>query len=565
MKKKSIVFFITALFIITFSCSKFDDKLTDPNFPAPETADVDLYLNYVQLGFADIWGNAGQLDNLPGLNENGLELMRMEAMQSRTYLDAYSPTSVDNAWRDGYQKVFKNVNALIPIAKNSSRFLHIGMAEVLKAYTATILVDFFGDIPYAEANEGIENTNPKIDSGKDIYDSAFHLLDSAIANFNRVTTLTKLPTNDLFYPASTTATAKATSWRRAAKTIKLKLLNQVRLVDNTAKARIDALLADGELINTDAQAFVFRYSSKSLNPDSRNPKYSAYYTNNGATDYLGNGFMYIVYEEKGIDLDPRWRYYFYRQIGNTTTLPASTLECANSPAPPHYPAGVPYCVANFAGFYGRDHGNDRGIPPDGFQRTIWGLYPVGGKFDNDEKTKITGATDGAQGQGINPIWQPGFTDFVKAESALSQGTAGNPRTLLESGVRKSIATVVAFPATIGITIPTNRVPTTTTIQKYVDKVLALYDAAPASSDKLNVIMKEFYIALYGNGIEAYNNYRRTGMPRNLQPNLNPSPGPFLRSLIYPAVFANRNNLVTQKSTTNVKVFWDNNPDNLFVN
>jgi len=307
MKKSIILTFIITLFVGNFACNKFDDKLTDPNLPAPETADVDLYLNYVQLAFADLYTNAGQLDNLPGLNENGLELMRMEVMTSRTYLDAYSPTSVDNAWRDGYQKIFKNANALIPIAENSSRYIHIGMAQFIKAYTATILVDFFGDIPYSEANAGIENTNPKVDPGKDVYDSAFQLLDSAIANFNRVTTLTKIPTNDLFYVANAPVT-KAANWRRAAKTLKLKLLNQVRLVDNTAKAKIDALLTDGELISTDAQALVFRFSSKALNPNSRHPKFSAEYTNNGGTDYLGNYFMYVVYEEKGIDLDPRWRY-----------------------------------------------------------------------------------------------------------------------------------------------------------------------------------------------------------------------------------------------------------------
>ncbi len=124
---------------------------------------------------------------------------------------------------------------------------------------------------------------------------------------------------------------------------------------------------------------------------------------------------------------------------------------------------------------------------------------------------------------------------------------------------------MAFPATVGVTIPSSRVPDAAAIQAYVDKVLELYDAAATNADKLNVVMKEYYIALWGNGIEAYNNYRRTGMPSNLQPNLNPAPGPFLRSLFYPATFTERNSNVTQKSATNVKVFWDNNPDNLFVN
>ncbi|MEP6711597.1 MAG: SusD/RagB family nutrient-binding outer membrane lipoprotein [Ferruginibacter sp.] len=559
---KVLLIAIMGTLTIIAGCKKFDKMLTDPNSPAPETADVDLYLNTVQLGFADFYAAQGVE---PGLSQNGEDLTRMEYMASRTYKDLYNPESFDNAWRDAYQVVFKNANALITVAQKSDRHLHIGMAKVLKAYTAATLVDFFGDVPNSEANLGIENTNPKADPGKNVYDSVFALLDSAIASFNRVTTLTSRPTNDLFYTASS-ATAEAANWRRAAKTLKLKLYNQVRLVDNTVQPKITALLADGELITTDAQAFVFKYGSKAVNPNSRSPKFNNYYGSTGANGYLGNYFMYVVYAEKGLGLDPRWRYYFYRQIGNVTILPVSTLECLTSTAPAHYPADAPFCYANVAGFYGRDHGNDRGIPPDNFQRAIWGIYPAGGKFDNDEKARIKGdGTDGAQGQGILPLWQPAFTEFVKAEDALTLGTPGDAKTLLESAIRKSIATVVAYPGTVGISVPSTRVPTAAAIQAYVDKVLQLYNAAPADADKLNVIMKEYYIALWGNGIESYNNYRRTGMPRNMQPNLNPSPGAFLRSMFYPGSFANRNNTITQKTATNVKVFWDNNPDNLFVN
>jgi hypothetical protein len=557
---KTLLIITMGLLVLMPACKKFDKMLTDPNSPAPETADVDLYLNYVQLGFTEFYGST---DVEPGLSENGEELTRMEYMAARTYIDLYQPESFDGAWRDAYQKIFKNVNAMIPVAQRSGRHLHIGIANVLKAYVAATLVDFFGDVPYSEANLGIENTNPKPDPGKQVYDSVFALLDSAIASFNRVTAGTPLPTNDLFYGGA--AVAKATSWRRAAKTLKLKLYNQIRLVDNTVQAKINALLTNGELITTDAQALVFKYGSKALNPVSRHQKYSIYYTGTGANDYIGNHFMYTVYAEKGLGLDPRWRYYFYRQLGNVTLVPVTTLECLTSPTPPHYPAGVPFCYADIAGFYGRDHGNDRGIPPDGFQRTVWGVYPAGGRFDNDDRVRITGANDGAQGQGILPVWQPAFTEFVKAETAITLGTTGDPREFLESGVRKSIATVVAYPATVGITVPAARVPSVAAIQAYVDKVLQLYDAAATNADKLNVIMKEYYIALWGNGIESYNNYRRTGMPRNMQPNLNPTPGPFLRSMFYPGTFANRNSNVSQKTTTNVKVFWDNNPDNIYVN
>lgn len=561
MKNIKIILLMVLGIGIWASCKKFDNMLVDPSTPAPESANVDFYLNAAQLSLANFYANQS---TTPGLNENGQGLMRMEYAASRTYLDLFGATGQDGAWRSAYQGVFKSVDALNPIASKSNRHLHIGMGKVLKAYVTATLVDFFGDVPYTQANLGAENTAPKPDPGKQVYDSVFALLDSAISSFNKVASGTPLPTNDLFYGAVTGATAKATAWRRAAKTLKLKLYNQIRLVDNTVKAKIDALITDGELITTDAQAFVYRYGSKNQNPDSRHPEFGTYYTGTGANDYLGNHFMYVVYAEKGIGLDPRWRYYFYRQISTVTTVSPSILECVNSAPPPHYPATVPFCFAHTAGFYGRDHGNDQGIPPDNFLRTVWGVYPVGGKFDNNDYAGVK-ATDGGQGQGILPIGQPAFTDFVRAEAALMLGTAGTPRALLESGVRKSIATVMAFPATIGVTVPSLRVPTAAAIDAYVAEVLKRYDAATTTADQLDVIMKEYYIALWGNGIEAYNNYRRTGMPRNLQPNLSPTPGPFLRSLFYPATFTERNSNVTQKTTTNVKVFWDTNPDNLFVN
>jgi hypothetical protein len=78
---------------------------------------------------------------------------------------------------------------------------------------------------------------------------------------------------------------------------------------------------------------------------------------------------------------------------------------------------------------------------------------------------------------------------------------------------------------------------------------------------LNVIETEYYLAAWGNGVETYNNYRRTGCPNNLQPALSPNPGSFIRSFFYASVYANYNKNAVQKTTTNVKVFWDTNPDN----
>ncbi len=566
MKKHYYIIILTGLGALCYlqACKKFDNALIDPNSPAPESADVDLYLNAAQISFKNFYGSTGVE---PGLSENGEELTRMEYMASRRYIDLYTPESFNTVWNEAYRGVFQQVNTLIPLALTKNRPLHVGMACVLKAYTAATLVDFFGDVPYSEANLGLENTNPKADQGRAIYDNVFNLLDSAINNFNKVTSSTPLPINDLFY-SNATVTDKASSWRRAAKTLKLKLLLQTRLVDNTVKEKINALITDGELISTDAQAFTFKFGTKAINPNSRSDKFNTYYTSSGANDYIGNYFVYTVFSDKGDNVDPRWRFYFYRQIGNVTLVPVSSLSCQNETAPPHYlnavPA-VPFCYANVAGFYGRDHGDDQGIPPDGFQRLAWGVYPAGGKFDNSERVKV-GVNDGGQGAGVLPIWQPAFTDFARAEAALTLGTDGDAKLLLKSGIEKSMATVFGFGATINAPVDATRLQAAKdAVLPYLNIVLARYDAASTNADKLDIIMKEYYVALWGNGIESYNNYRRTGMPRGMQPNRNPAAGAFMRSMPYPGAYTNRNSDVVQKTTTNVKVFWDNNPDNIYVN
>ena len=100
----------------------------------------------------------------------------------------------------------------------------------------------------------------------------------------------------------------------------------------------------------------------------------------------------------------------------------------------------------------------------------------------------------------------------------------------------------------------------------MNAMLANYDAAvpiapntDLTQNKLDVIIKEYWVALWGNGIESYNMVRRTGKPANLQPALAPSPGEFYRSFTYPAVYIVRNNNATQKPGNTVQVFWDNNP------
>jgi Starch-binding associating with outer membrane/Susd and RagB outer membrane lipoprotein len=566
MINKKILFGLLGLLLFSgISCKKqFDSLLNDPNYPSPSTADVDLYLNQVQLSFNSFWTTA---------SDYGGQLSRQQQWIGPFYRNAYTPSSFDGEWTSAYRDIITNANALIPLAQTQKKYVQSGIARVLKAFTLSILVDDFGDVPYSEANLGNENTNPKTDPGAAVYAGAQILLDSAIADFSKSGAAAG-PTNDLFYSGS------GANWIALAKTLKLKLYMQVRLVDNTVTPKIQALLTENKLINTPAQDFVFKYGTNITSPDSRHEHYGIDYTTTGVGEYINNYFIWMVGAQKyngNINLtgDPRIRYYFYRQASNYSWANSQTAPCfVNSqfgatPNPPAWYPSVPdkttYCVPG-KGYYGRDHGDNSGAPPDGVYRTAWGVYPAGGQFDANQAAAVT-LTMGGQGAGINPIWLSSYTAFLEAEAALTLGitTQGTPRTLLQNGVTASINKVLAFSATVNVTPDPAFVPSATQITNYTDLILNNYDTATTNDSRLNIIMTEYYIALWGNGIEPYNNLRRTLKPNNLQPAVAvPNPGFFMRSFYYPSVFVNRNsNAPAQKAPGDAvnKVFWDNNPDN----
>lgn len=550
MKLKRSGYLLSFILIIFFSCSikdRYESYRNDPSSASPENANVDLYLNHAQVGLSEFLATS----TFPML-DFGAQLVRMETMFGPLYTNAYTPENFNLSWIAAYTNVIKHNDALLPIAKEKNLTTHVAMAYVLNAYTYMTLVDFFGDIPFSEANHGNENTNPHKDSGADVYAGAVGYLDSAILYLQRAPAAA--PTNDLFYSGN------RSRWITLAKTLKLRAFLSTRLVTTEqSKSVIENLIAENDLIDSAPEEFVFRFSTVQENPISRHPKYIDTYNNAGTLGglYVGTYFMYLLTQEKGLT-DPRTRYYLYRQRTNSGGWDAQQLPCSVLPRPAHYPADMPFCILP-AGYWGRDHGNNDGIPQDTDKRTVYGVYPAAGVFDNNNNASVA-QNQGARGQGILPLWMANFTDFALGESALTLGTPGDPRALLESGVRKSIARVLAFPAEVSLSIPENRVPTPADINNYVAKVLSRYDAANADG-KLNVLMTEWYLALWGNGTDAYNNYRRTGKPDNMQLALSSTPGPFVRSMFYPAVSANLNQNVPQKPGVAEKVFWDNNPDN----
>lgn len=547
MKRRIYSLFI-ALSLLVVSACDLDELLVDPNVVTPDTADPNLVLNNVQLNFAN---------HFSGTQFYGERLTRIMSQPNNIYEQAYVPVNFNGIWSTAYSSILNDIKLIEQLGEDRNLQRHLGMARFIKAYVMVNMVDWFGDIPFSEALDPA-NFNPNYDSGAAVYAAALSILDQAAANFTAATA--PGAPQDLYYGGNWQ------NWIKAINTMKLKIHMNLRLIDTAgATAAINALAAENNFIG-EGEDFVFRYGTNFTDPAAQHPRYSQY-NNRGGGDYHSTWYMWHLTEAKGFD-DPRVRYYMYRQRTQITTDP-DELRCISEIAPAHYLAGGwPFCTPNDRGYWGRDHLNAEGIPPDGPLRTQWGVYPIGGRFDNDAGVSV-GPGQGGGGAGIQPVLMHWFVDFMLAEFAIAvQENAALAQERMESGIRKSMAYVREFGEALdggAVTAWQSRADYNADVDTYVDFVNGQYAAAANNDRRLNVVAREYWLSLFGSGNEAYNLYRRTnGKPDNMQPGLLESFGTFPRTILYPNNHMVTNNNAVQKASLGVKVFWDNNPDGSFA-
>lgn len=551
MKNKIKQIILSCLAVtLFFGCETTELELVDsPNALPSDQGDINFFLNSIQMQTARFFED---------VTEEGMETTRILHMFGPLYDNAYNPSNFNTPWSRVYASIISDARTLKPLAEELGMYSHIGASQVLEAYTVATLVDYFGDIPYRESNDGISD-NPLADPGAQIYADLILLLDEAITNFERDEDLQF--NNDLFYGLGSDNDAQ---WIKLANTLKIKLYLQTKLVDTNAASQINAIIASGNYITDAADDFQFNWGTNDNDPDSRHPIFARNFDEGGSiTDYMSNHLMFEMnagYADKTV-VDPRLRYYFYRQ-GSVNAQATTEADCVGSLPPDHYDFTGPYCMIPFDGYWGRDNGDDGGTPPDTGKRATWGLYPIGGEFDSNQYLPILSRSIGTSGAGMSPIMLSSFVDFMLAEAALTMGVTGDAATYLESGITKSINKVMGFRS--DVIEDTSFVPSAGDVSSYVNEVMANYNAADADN-KMDIIASEYFIALYGNGVEAFNTYRRTGKPDNLQPLRQVDADNFIRSFFYPDDYATQNSNASQKADVYQKVFWDTNPDTGFIN
>lgn len=467
---------LTAGLMVT-SCADFIDINNDPNNPT--TPQLSLLLPATQLSI---------VGNFNAINRGASNVIQHRAAGNLNRFDQ-SGTTFQSSWLGYYTEAIPDLENIIAVGTEQGSWGYVGVAKLQKAFLYGLMVDVWGDIPFSEA---AKVANPVFDNGEQIYTALLALIDEALVDMNKGWGV--VPSSDLFYQGN------KVRWERFANSLKFKFHLQTRKSHPERAAQaINALLATPNLISTNADDFTFRFGSNPA-PETRHP----WYTTGYSPSRDGYVSMVVVDRLKEQD-DPRLRYYIFRLNAKAGLANSQTGE----------------------GYYGRYPGDGASSPADQNTRAIVGIYPSGGVYDNGVIPSLTasnvflnnqGAAAGTTnnsfklvqfangdgtGAGIQPLLTNTMMQFYRAEAALTMNTGEDAAALLSAAVTANFQAINALS-------PTFPIPAATTTG-FLDRLIQQFNEATPER-KLEILMMQKWIAMYGNGVESYNDYRRTGLP-----------------------------------------------------
>lgn len=460
------------------SCEEFLDINEDPNNPTDVPMAQLLTAAEVRIGTVT--------DHATGVSRFSHHYLQYTTTRGNINHNIITGSDFEatSPWNWAYLTLLTDIRDLIAKGEESESWHYVGVGQIIRAYVFSVLVDYYGDVPYFNANQGSADPTPTFDDDAAIYADLFVQLDEGIANLAKSSTLSPAA-DDVIYGGD------LDKWRKFAKTLKLKLYNTIRDVQNVS-GPVQALLAEGDLISSIDENFQIVYGTSTA-PDDRNQGYATEYAIGTHTNI--NPYFYEVLRGEnnfghgntlmaGV-VDPRIPHYFYNQL-----LPGEEPE--NPPAYHNENTGF-LSIYSFSYNIDPNEGYDQGQ-----SQTVMGLYPVGGRYDAGD-----GATINFNGYGAGPLRLLPYMNrlFIEAELMEAGVIAGDAKAKLLEAVEAAFGEVNKLAASAGA-------PAIQTTE--IDPYLAAVDA---NYNGMEMIITQKWIANFGAPVDIFADQRRTGFPR----------------------------------------------------
>ncbi|SHJ24065.1 SusD/RagB family nutrient-binding outer membrane lipoprotein [Pseudozobellia thermophila] len=234
MKKLIIgVMVITALAV---SCDQQLDINKDPDLLDPEGVAIS---SEIAAGIIGIGGAHASSISFVGGIWSQFWSQSLSSSQYRTE-DNYTigTNDYERAWSNTYDALSDIRNAK-KIALERENWNYYLIATCLEAYAFQILTDFYGDIPYEEANDP-SNFTPNFNTGEEVYDFMIRDLDDALGRDLEASSLPAPGSDDFVFGGN------MDNWTAFANTLKLKIfLRQTEARPTVAETGIRAMLDSG--------------------------------------------------------------------------------------------------------------------------------------------------------------------------------------------------------------------------------------------------------------------------------------------------------------------------------
>ena len=501
-----------------------------------------------------------------------MQQMSGEASQPNQTFDYYryniTGSDQNNVWGSIFATTLGDLELVIKQAAATTSPHFSGVAKILKAYEYSLAVDTWGDVPYNEAQQLSNNLQPHYDDDATIYPKLITLLNEGITEVSAATSsFSPGAANSVIYPG--TFTTVRANWIKLANTLKLRLFLHYSKKDPAfSLAQMTALINTGGVTFFASNADNFKLDFYNV-PNQRNP-ISAFEVSR-ANYLFADAKMVGMMNTKN---DPRRSYYFtsfpFQGIALPVTLTTSVATAAGNVLPFAATTGVAIGQSvsgtnivpgtnvtavtatsitlsnNISGAIGQ--GGSVVISPNAFLG-VSGAAPPAAANTNYSRvhTFLRGAVTAGTAppftySGAAPQRMMTYSEycFIRAEAAL-MGAPGSAQQFFTDGITASMQEVGVSAVDI-----TNYLAVNGTL-------------AGTNAQKLQQIIEEKYIALFGVSVEPWTDYRRTGYPALAVPvNAITTVTAVPRSLFYPQseIDLNPNHPPQKAAALQDKVFWD---------
>ena len=402
-----------------------------------------------------------------------------------------------------------------PDGKNPEMVNMHNAARVIKVLAIQRSTDFFGDIPYTEANKAHDESifYPKFDAQQDIYQGMLNELKEAADGFDvNYDDKSSFSYQDIIYNGD------VTKWRKFAYSLMLRLAMRISNVDeSTSRTYIEEAVNGGVFTSNEDNAWVPMATGPDASDGSinQNPLSKPFHMRETETLKLSNTLIDFLRDNN----DPRLMII-------TSGIGPFKGSKINDPA---LQKGMPngYDVNSIREYEGITGDVDE-------DNTYSGLNEL--MLDIDEPIMLHTYAE---------------VELLMAEAAYKGWITGDPETHYNNGVRAAMQMYVVYDGSYTVS------------DAEVDTYLVAHPYDPVNA--LEMIGTQFWVATFLNSHESWANWRRTGYPVLISVDYpgNDTNGTIPRRLIFDLATVSRNEENYQAAIQRMgpdemttRVWWD---------